>query len=54
MEVGYFQLVNRFIKQHRVVLALESLSFGELAVTRKASIIAFSNYLALNPASRMK
>jgi hypothetical protein len=42
------------MKQHRVVLALESLSFGELAVTRKASIIAFSNFLAFNPASRMK
>lgn len=53
-EIGYFLMVNRFMKVHRVAIALESLAFAELAVTRKASIIAFSNYLAFNPASRLK
>lgn len=42
------------MKTHRVVIALESLSFADLAVTRRASIIAFSNYLAFNPPSRLK
>ena len=53
-EIGYFQLVNKFMKAHRVAIALESLSFADLAVTRRASIIAFSNYLAFNPTSRLK
>ena len=30
------------------------MSFADLAVTRQAAIIAFSNYLAFNPQSRMK
>jgi hypothetical protein len=42
------------MKTHRVVIALEALAFAELAVTRKAAIIAFSNYLAFNPGSRVK
>ena len=39
---------------HRVAIALESLSFADLAVTRKAAILAFSNYLSLNPPARLK
>jgi hypothetical protein len=53
-EIGYFQLMNRFMKTHRVAIALESLSFADLAVTKMASIVAFSNFLALNPSSRLK
>jgi hypothetical protein len=52
--IGYFQLMNRFMQQHRVALALEALTFTDMAVVRKASIVAFSNYLAFNPASRKK
>jgi len=33
---------------------LEALTFTDMAVVRKASIVAFSNYLAFNPASRKK
>ncbi|CAM6001679.1 unnamed protein product [Sphagnum balticum] len=54
MDVGYFQIINRFMKRHRVVIGLSSLSLTSLAITRKAAIIAFSNYLALNPLERKK
>lgn len=47
-------MINSFMKHHRVTIALESLSFADLAVTRKAAIVAFSNYLAFNPPSRLK
>jgi hypothetical protein len=42
------------MKTHRVPIALESLSFTDMAVTKKGAIVAFSNYLAFNPASRLK
>lgn len=42
------------MKYHRAAIALESLSFADLAVTRKAAIVAFSNYLAFNPPCRLK
>ena len=41
-----------FMKRHRVVLALQALSFCDLAITRKSAIIAFSNYLAFNANAR--
>lgn len=42
------------MRHHRIVLALEALTFTDMAVTKKASIVAFSNYLAFNPAARQK
>ena len=54
VNIGYFHLINQFMHEHRVVLALEALTFTDMAVVRKASIVAFSNYLAFNPASRKK
>jgi hypothetical protein len=54
LSIGYFELINHFMHQHRAALALEALTFTEMAVVRKASIIAFSNYLAFNPSSRKK
>jgi hypothetical protein len=53
-DFGYFHLLNRFMRHHRIVLALEALTFTDMAVTKKASIVAFSNYLALNPSARRK
>lgn len=44
----YFQLVNDFMTKNRVVIGLSSLSLTSLVLVRKAAIIAFSNYLALN------
>jgi len=36
------------MKTHRVVIALSTLSLTNLIMIRKPSIVAFSNYLALN------
>ena len=47
-------MVNNFMRTHRVPIALQSLSFADLAVTRMAAILAFSNFLAFNPLSRLK
>ena len=46
--------MNKFMKKHRVVIALSSLSLTSLVLVRKAAIIAFSNYLALNPMERSR
>jgi len=51
---AYFQLVNNFMKKHRVVIGLSSLSLTSLVMVRKAAIIAFSNYLAFNEQERVK
>lgn len=50
--MGYLGVLNRFMVQHRVGIALESLSFTDLAVTRKAAVVALSNFLAVNPWAR--
>lgn len=42
------------MRHHRIVLALEALTFTDMAVTKKASIVAFSNYLAFNASARQK
>lgn len=44
----YYKLMNTFMKKHRVVIGLSSLSLSSLVLVRKAAIIAFSNYLAFN------
>ncbi len=53
-ELGYFKWVNTFMKTHRVVIALSTLSLTNLIMIRKPSIVAFSNYLAFNPTERKK
>ena len=45
-------MVNRFMTKNRVVMGLSSLSLTSLVLVRKAAIIAFSNYLALNVEER--
>jgi hypothetical protein len=42
------------MKRNRVVIGLSSLSLTSLALIRKSSIVAFSNYLAFNPEERRK
>ena len=46
--------MNKFMKKHRVVIGLSSLSLTSLVLVRKSAIIAFSNYLSLNPYERSK
>ena len=41
-------MMNEFMKTHRVVLALSTLSLTNLVMIRKPSIVAFSNFLAVN------
>jgi hypothetical protein len=53
-EIEYFKRVNAFMKTHRVVIALSTLSLTNLIMIRKPSIVAFSNYLALNASERKK
>ena len=47
-EITYFKLMNEFMKTHRIVLALSTLSLTNLVMIRKPSIVAFSNFLAVN------
>lgn len=42
------------MKKHRLSLALSTLSLTNLIMIRKPSIVAFSNYLALNKQARRK
>jgi hypothetical protein len=46
--MAYFKLINLFMKNHRIVIALSTLSLTNLVMIRKPSIVAFSNFLALN------
>jgi hypothetical protein len=50
----YYLMMNKFFKKHRVVIGLSALSLTSLVLVRKPAIIAFSNYLALNPPERRK
>ena len=50
----YYERMNSFMKKHRVVIGLSSLSLTSLVMVRKAAIIAFSNYLAFNQQERSK
>jgi hypothetical protein len=50
----YYERMNNFMKKHRVVIGLSSLSLTSLVMVRKAAIIAFSNYLAFNQQERTK
>lgn len=50
----YYELMNQFMKRHRVVIGLSSLSLTSLVLVRKEAIIAFSNYLAFNASERSK
>lgn len=50
----YYERMNNFMKKHRVVIGLSSLSLTSLVMVRKAAIIAFSNYLAFNQQERSK
>ena len=53
-DFSYYTLMNDFMKHHRVVIGLSSLSLTSLVMVRKAAIIAFSNYLAFNRSERSK
>lgn len=50
----YYSLMNGFMKKHRIVIGLSSLSLTSLILVRKEAIIAFSNYLAFNRSERSR